>query len=284
MSIFSANDLQFFRDNGYVIVHNAAPAKNLQAVIDAIFDFLGMNPNDPNDWYRPPHRTGGMVELYQHQALWDNRQYPRIHQAFSEIFCTEKLWVSEDRASMKPPMHPDHPEYDHKGFTHWDIDTSKLPLPFRVQGVLALTDTSEDMGGFQCVPGFHKDLDAWIAKQPADRNPFSPDLSALPAGMKVTPIPMRAGDLVIWDTRLAHGNGHNVSNKPRLAQYISMSPADEDNEAERLARIDRWQHRKKPAYDRAFPGDPRRCEEIEGTTAMLTPLGRKLLGLDRWDQ
>ncbi len=283
MSIFSASDLQFFLDNGYVIVHDAAPAKNLQAVIDAIFDFLGMNPNDPNDWYRPPHRTGGMVELYQHQALWDNRQYPRIHQAFSEIFRTEKLWVSEDRASMKPPMHPDHPEYDHKGFTHWDIDTSKLPLPFRVQGVLALTDTSEDMGGFQCVPGFHKDLDAWIAKQPADRNPFTPDLSALPAGMKVTPIPMRAGDLVIWDTRLAHGNGHNVSNKPRLAQYISMSPADEDNEVERLARIDRWQHRKKPAYDRAFPGDPRRREEIEGTTATLTPLGRKLLGLDRWE-
>ena len=41
-----------------------------------------------------------MVEIYQHQALWDNRQYPRVHQAFSEIWETEKLWVSFDRASV----------------------------------------------------------------------------------------------------------------------------------------------------------------------------------------
>jgi len=139
------------------------------------------------------------------------------------------------------------------------------------------------MGGFQCVPGFHKDLEAWIAAQPADRNPSSPDLSALPAGMQVTPIPMHAGDLLIWDTKLAHGNGHNISNKPRLAQYITMSPADEDNEAARLARIDRWQNRKKPTYERAFPGDERKREETQGVTAELTPLGRKLLGLDRWE-
>ena len=32
-----------------------------------------------------------------------------------------------------------------------------------------------------------------------------------------------------------------------------------------------------------FPGDPRRIEEDHGTTAELTPLGRKLLGLDLWD-
>ncbi len=282
MPIFSKHDLEFFDQNGYVIWHDAVPQNNLQAVIDVIFEFLGMNPNDPNDWYREPHRTNGMVELYQHQALWNNRQHPRIHQAFSEIYGTEKLWASEDRACMKPPMHTDHPDYDHKGFTHWDVDTGKLPQPFRVQGVLALTDTTADMGGFQCVPGFHCDLDKWIAAQPDDRNPYQPDLNALPPGMQVTPIPMKAGDLLIWTTLLAHGNGHNVSGKSRLAQYITMSPARESDEEEKLARIDRWQNRKKPPYERAFPGDSRRLEELHGTTAELTPLGRKLLGLETW--
>lgn len=280
MSIFTPQDLDFFRGNGYVILHDAVPPQNLQAVVDAIFEFLGMDPNDPEDWYRPPHRTNGMVELYQHQALWDNRQHPRVHQAFSEIYGTEKLWVSEDRVCMKPTMHPAHPEYDHKGFIHWDVDTSKLPLPFRVQGVLALTDTTEDMGGFQCIPGFHRDLAQWIATQPPDRNPYQPDLSALPPGMKVMPIPMKAGDLLIWDTLLAHGNGHNVSNRPRLAQYITMFPAGD--EAQARERIDRWQNRKKPPHDRAFPGDPRRVEELYGRTAELTPLGRRLLGLELW--
>jgi hypothetical protein len=280
MAVFTSQDLDFFRRNGYVILHDAVPPENLRAVVDVIFDFLDMDPNDSEDWYHPPHRTNGMVEIYQHQVLWDNRQYPRVHQAFSEIYGTEKLWVSEDRACMKPPMHPAHPDYDHKGFTHWDVDTSKLPLPFHVQGVLCLTDTTENMGGFQCVPGFHRNLEAWIETQPADRNPHVPDLNALPPGMQVAPIPAKAGDLIIWDTLLAHGNGHNVSNKPRLAQYITMRPVG--NEEERQARIQRWQNRQKPPYDRAFPGDSRRVEELLGKTAKLTALGRKLLGLDAW--
>jgi ectoine hydroxylase-related dioxygenase (phytanoyl-CoA dioxygenase family) len=189
-----------------------------------------------------------------------------------------------DRANMKPPQHPAHPDYDHKGFTHWDMDTSKLDTtPFGVQGVLALTDTDPDMGGFQCVPGFHKKplLEEWVAAQPEGRSPRVPALDRLPQGMKVTPIPMKAGDLLIWDRRLAHGNGHNVSDKPRLAQYITMSPAREDNEEARQTRITMWRDRLPPKGD-AFPGDPRGVEQ-QNPPAELTPLGRKLLGLDRWE-
>jgi ectoine hydroxylase-related dioxygenase (phytanoyl-CoA dioxygenase family) len=282
MPILNAEALSFFNEQGYVVARNVLPPENLRAVVDLTFSFLAMDPNNPDDWYREPHRTNGMVEVYQHQALWNNRQHPRMHQVFSEIYGTEKLWVSEDRVGFKPPQHPAHPEYDHKGFSHWDIDTSKLPQPFRVQGVLCLTDTSADMGGFQCALGFHKDLEAWIATQPADRNPFTPDLNALPPGVAIQPIEANAGDLIIWNTRLLHGNGHNVSKRPRLAQYITMMPADDANETARAERIERWQKRLSPPYKRAFPGDPRGVEEREYTTAELTPLGRKLLGLDRW--
>ncbi|GIT28684.1 MAG: hypothetical protein Ct9H300mP1_07300 [Planctomycetaceae bacterium] len=31
-----------------------------------------------------------------------------------------------------------------------------------------------------------------------------------------------------------------------------------------------------------FPGDPRDWEQQHGTTAALSPLGRRLLGLDSW--
>lgn len=287
MPVLSAEDRAFFDENGYVIIPNAVPQENLDAVIAAIWEFLGMDPNDPEDWYHEPHRHGGMIEMYQHPALWNNRQHPKLHQAFSELLGTEKLWVSIDRANMKPPARPEHPEYDHKGFTHWDTDTSKLPQPLGVQGVLYLTDTTEAMGGFQCIPGFHKNLEAWVAQQPADRNPRAPDLSRLPEGMKVTPIPGKAGDFLIWDRLLAHGNGHNTSNRPRLAQYITMHraptpPLSPEQEERRQDRIDRWQRRIGPKGD-PFPGDPRRWEELHGKTAELTPLGRKLLGLDLWD-
>lgn len=277
--ILSDDDKRFFDENGYVIARSVVPPENTAAVIAAIWEFLGMDPANPDDWYREPHKRGGMVEMYHHQALWNNRQHGRVHQAFCELLGTEKLWVSEDRAGMKAPSRPDKPDWDHKGFTHWDLDTSKPLSPaLRVQGVLCLTDTTDDMGGFQCVPGFHKNLQAWIDDQPAGRNPRVPDLSRLPPGMTVTPIPAQAGDLIIWHNQLAHGNGHNVSDKPRLAQYITMRPAQASDEAARQRRIER--------YEKMLPykeGDARGWEQAHYGPATLTPLGRKLLGIDLWE-
>ena len=221
MGVLTPEDKTFFVENGYVVVPNAVPKANCEAVVAAIFAFLGMNPDDPEDWYRPPLTNGGMIEMYQHQTLWDNRQLPNVHAIFADLYGTEKLWVSMDRVGMKPPQNLKHPEYDHKGFTHWDVNTSKLPVPFGVQGVLCLTDTEADMGGFQCIPGFHKNLEEWIATQPADRNPRMPDMTNL----TVVPIPAKQGDLIIWTNVLAHGNGHNVSQKPRFSQYVTMHPA-----------------------------------------------------------
>ena len=221
--------------------------------------------------------------MYQHPALWNNRQHPRVHQAFAEILGTERLWVSIDRACMKPPRHPAHPEYDNKGFIHWDADTSKLPVPLSVQGVLYLADTGDDQGGFQCVPELFRQFDSWLKIQPPDRNPWSPDLT----GFETQPIPGKAGDLVIWNRLLAHGNGRNVSSRPRLAQYIAMFEAsDSASDAvgwggDRAARIEQWRERRPPNAGWA-PGDPREWERNNCRPAELTPLGRRLLGLDPW--
>jgi hypothetical protein len=47
-------------------------------------------------------------------------------------------------------------------------------------------------------------------------------------------------------------------------------------------RVMRWEKRLSPKADWA-PGDPRRWEELQGTTATLTKLGEKLLGKTRWE-
>lgn len=283
MAILTPEDHAFFEENGYILVRSVVPKADCDAVIDALWEFLEIDRNNPEDWYRLPLKPGGMIEIYQHQALWNNRQNPKLYEVFTEIRGTHRLCVSIDRAGMKPPYNPAHPDYDHKGFIHWDVDTGKLPVPFGVQGVLCLSDTTADMGGFQCIPGFHKNLEAWIAQQPADRNTRAPDLSRLPEGMKAAPIPAEAGDLVIWNNLLAHGNGRNVSDRPRFSQYISMFPAEERlTEELREHRIRCWQHRLPPG-NQVFPGDPREIEQTRQQTAELTPLGRKLLGLDRWD-
>lgn len=285
MTVLSKADQEFFREQGYVVAPEAAPPENLQAVIDVIWECLGADPDDAASWYRiPPSETtggvgplsqAGMVEVYQHQALWNNRQHPRVYQAFVDIWDTPDLWVSLDRANMKPPVREGDPAWAHPGFIHWDLDTTQDPIPFRVQGVLYLTDTAEDQGGFQCVPGFPARFSEWARTQPADRDPRVPDLT----GLEVRSIPGRAGDLLIWNSLLPHGNGRNTSDRPRLAQYITMSPADYADERNRQERIASWRTRK-PAP--SWPGDPRGWELRQPGPAALTDLGRRLLGLDRW--
>lgn len=276
MAVLSDSEMEFFEENGYVVVRGAAPAEQCQAVVDAIFDFLGMDADDGDDWYHEPHRTSGFVEMYHHPSMWANRETPRVYEAFRQLLGEERLWVSFDRVGFKPPPHPDHPEYDHPGFVHWDADTSTWPLPFSLQGVLYLNDQSADQGCYQCVPGMHRAFEQWVKTQPADRDPRTPDL----AGLEVRQVAAEQGDLVVWVRALAHGNGHNVSQTPRFAQYITMSPAREDDAEARGARIEQFEQRRPPPST-AFPGDARGWEQAQ-PAAQLSALGRRLLGLDRW--
>ena len=283
MQVLSHRDLEFWNEFGYLIVPAAAPPANLQAVAEAIWEFQAMDAENRDSWYRQPARENGMrelngsgmVEMYHHPAMWANRQLPRIHGAFADLWGTEKLWVTIDRCNLNVP---NRDGFEFGGFIHWDIDTSVAPLPFDIQGVLSLTDTAPGQGGFQCVPGMPRRFSEWVTTQPSDRDPHKPDLSEL----EVANVPTRAGDLLIWNSQLPHGVGPNTSDQPRLAQYISMSPAQEANEQARQWRIESWLHRVAPEGN-PFPGDPRDWERRQGTTASLTPLGRRLLGLDFWD-
>ncbi|HEX3815510.1 MAG TPA: phytanoyl-CoA dioxygenase family protein [Mycobacteriales bacterium] len=265
---------------GYVVVPGVLPAEQLQATVDDIWRHTGASPDDPDSWYRPDVvRPVGMVEMYQYQSMWNNRQDERVYDVFRAIHGTGELWVSIDRVGLKPPVDPRHPDYDHKGMIHWDTDITRYPdIPFHVQGVLALTDTEPDMGGFQCVPGAYQQRDEYLPTQSREQlESRNPDYSAYP----VVKPRLAAGDLLIWTSLLLHGNGHNVSTKPRLCQYLSMNPAREQDEELRQRRISAWRENTHPS-GRAFPGDARGIEEQRGTPAELTGLGRKLLGVDSW--
>ncbi|MFM9074778.1 MAG: phytanoyl-CoA dioxygenase family protein [Bacteroidota bacterium] len=282
LRLLSEEDWAFWKHNGYIVIRNAVPREQCERLASFLWEFEEKNPSDPSTWYTPPRAemqmkeltNTGMVEVYNHQYLWDNRQSPKVHAAFADIWGTEKLWVTIDRANLNLPIRPG---YDYKAFIHWDYDPETKPE--NVQGVLALADQDdENMGGFQCIPELFRNYDTWKLTQPADRNRFQPDTT----GFEPVKVKMKAGDLLIFNSMLAHGIRANRSgNKVRLAQYISMMPAQEDNDELRNWRINSWRDRIAPeGY--AFPGDPRKWEQTKYTAAELTPLGKKLLGLDNW--
>lgn len=282
LRVLSEDDWKFWIENGYIVIKNAVPKEQAERLAQLLWEFEEKDPNDPETWYAPARAemkmkeltNSGMVEIYNHQYLWDNRQTPRVYDAFVDIWGTEKLWVTIDRANLNLPARPG---FEFKGFIHWDYDPETKPQ--NVQGVLALADqTDENMGGFQCIPELYRTYDTWKLTQPADRDHFKPDTT----GFELVKVKMEAGDLLIFNSTQPHGIRPNLSgNKVRIAQYISMMPAQEDNEALRQWRISSWRDRKAPeGY--AFPGDPRGWEQTRYQTAELSDLGKKLLGLERW--
>ena len=93
---------------------------------------------------------------------------------------------------------------------------------------------------------------------------------------------MQPGELLIINTLLAHGiKPNSTKDRFRMAQYISMYPAEPRNAEKRQERIRSWKDREHP-IGLAFPGDPREWEKKRYQTAELNTLGRHLLGLDIW--
>lgn len=283
LRVLSDDDWRYWTTWGYVIVPNAVPPEQVERLKGLLWEFQEMDPSDPLTWNKSQLRANqmqelnnsGMVEIYNHQYLWDNRQCQRVYNAFVDIWDREDLWVTIDRANLNAPNRGVR-RFD--GFIHWDADTSEVPLPINVQGVLSLVDTDPEVGGFQCVPELFRTLEQWLPTQPPDRNPFTPDTT----GFEVKFVPMKAGDLLIWNTLQAHGiKPNNSVDRVRMAQYISMYPADENNAEAREKRIRSWRHHEPPT-GHAFPGDPREWEKTRYGRADLTQLGERLLGLRTW--
>ena len=273
---------EFWQHNGYVVIPQIISPEAVKHSQEFLWEFQEMSPNDPSTWYQDQRRdhamvelnNSGMVECYNNQVLWDNRQNQDVYNAFVDIWDREDLWVTIDRANLNPPNRNGRA---FSGFVHWDEDSTLDLLPVNVQGVLALSDTDEETGGFQCVPELYRQLEEWRKTQPADRDPYVPDLT----GFNVDFISMKAGDLLIFNCLLPHGIHPNQSDRVRMAQYISMVPATEENTTIRDWRVNSWEKRL-PPESFAFPGDPRNWEQNKYPRAMLNELGEKLLGKVSW--
>jgi len=285
LRVLTEEQWKFWINKGYIVIKNAIPREQAKSTADFLWEFEDKNPEDSSTWYTAPRAEmkmkelagTGMVEVYNNQYLWSNRQTKKVYEAFVDIWGTEKLWVTIDRANLNFPIREGH---EYKGFIHWDYDPETKPQ--NVQGVIALSDQTDiNMGGFQCIPWLYQNYDSWKLTQPEDRNRFQPDINGLED--KIEKVAMEAGDLLIFNSLLAHGIRPNLSeNKVRIAQYISMMPAEEDNEVLKQWRINSWKNRVAPeGY--AFPGDPRNWEQTKYKTAQLSSLGEKLLGLTKWN-
>ena len=214
--VFGPDDLAHWDEHGYVTLHDAVSPDACAAAAAAIWEYLGMDPADPETWYR--NRREIMTQVFDHPAIWANRCAPRVRDAFAQLWGRADLSMQVESCGMNPP---ERPGWSYPGpFLHFDMDVV-VPFPFGVQGILYLTDTAENQGALTLIPGFHRRIEAWVRSLPPDAHASHEPLR--PLGETVH-VPGRAGDLILWHHALPHSASPNRAALPRLVQYIRMFP------------------------------------------------------------
>lgn len=219
-NVLSEQDLEFWNQNGYVIVKNAISKEDCEDTQKAIWEYLKMDPNNKESWYdRHENQKGLMLNFSDHETLNRNRLSPRIKKAYEQLYKTTKIYKTIDKVSFNPP------ETENFNFLgsplHWDMSLKK-PLSFGLQGLLYLTDCGPNDGAFHCVAGFHNQIDQWLDELEPHEKPREKALQTLQA----KPIIGEAGDFIIWHQALPHCATPNKGEKPRMVQYLTYLPDD----------------------------------------------------------
>jgi hypothetical protein len=214
-NVLSDKELQFFETNGYLVLKNAIPKEDCLATQQIIWEFLGMQPDNPESWYTThPEQKGLMVNFFEHVILEKNRSSARIQKAYEQLYQSKQIYKTIDKVSFNPPVTSN---YTFKGSDlHWDVSLQQ-PIPFRLQGLLYLSDCGPKDGAFHCVPGFHRNIANWIKEVPNGKEIRTYALETL----QPTAITGAAGDMVIWHQALPHCATPNYGASPRMVQYLT---------------------------------------------------------------
>jgi ectoine hydroxylase-related dioxygenase (phytanoyl-CoA dioxygenase family) len=148
--------------------------------------------------------------------------------------------------------------------------------------MIALRDMNETTGTLALIPRSHlffhdyckwvKPGDGYVEYQDALVGPF-------------VALRLKEGQLVIWDSRTTHSRFRGKALSNRYAALVTYTKAKKDPELIQL-RMNAFQQG--IGYNHHEAGlratAPPRCEQsLRKTEENLTPLGRKLYGIDSWE-
>jgi len=218
-------ELRFWKEHGYLVLRNAVPYAQCLAAQAAIWEFLDASPDDPASWYKThPGKRGLMLQFSDHPALAANRHNARIRRAYQQLYGKQAIYASVDKASFNPP------ETDTYNFIgsplHWDTSLQQ-PIPFKLQGMLYLSDCPAGHGAFHCVPGFQHQARDWLASVPPGQAAREWAIEHL----RPVPVEGQAGDFIIWHQALPHCASANHGAFPRMVQYLTYLPEDGEDQA-----------------------------------------------------
>ena len=114
LNLLTEEEWAHWQHHGYVVIKSAVSREQAQATANFLWEFEDKDPNDSTTWYTQARAEmkmkelagTGMVEVYNHQSFGTIAR-EKVYRAFTDVWGTQKLWVTIDRANLNFPFNQD---------------------------------------------------------------------------------------------------------------------------------------------------------------------------------
>ena len=209
--------------DGYCVIEDVLKAEMLNRLRTVTDELLDAQTEDE----RAAHRSSGsMISVYMHPLFAELVVYPRALQALDALGFLRPKW-SSGYVISKPPQSP--PLFWHQDWWGWNDPCSYTALPQQLFLMYYLVDTTPHNGCLRVISGSHLNRHPLhdilpSAHGEALQRVDNPDHPAYQHFSGEVDIPVKAGDLVIGDSRLLHASHGNQSDKRRTVITLWYHP------------------------------------------------------------
>ena len=210
-------------ENGYCVVENVLTSAflvRLREITDGLIDAV------PAEEARTRRSTGSMIPVIRHAGLVDLVAHPTALAALESMGLEDSRFQSGYIIS-KPPGGPRL--FWHFDWGGWSHPISFEQRPAQIFLMYYLTDTTPHNGCLRVIPGSHRQenpLHAQLARAHTDTLDKASDLCRVEFETRPDEIdvPVRAGDLVVGDSRILHAAHANQSSERRTVITLWFQP------------------------------------------------------------
>jgi ectoine hydroxylase-related dioxygenase (phytanoyl-CoA dioxygenase family) len=267
-SVLSDEEVSQFWEQGYLLVKGVLSRDEAVYYRDLILDLVPRDLSIPEHWHVSggrikPHFTPGnhtydspeFLPLFANEKLYavaaQLLQTPRLRSMDGSIGITMRN-DGQQESPLSQTLHID-------ASVPTDVDNFAFTLEeVQIGGCYYFTDVQPDGGGIHVVPGGHRKVEEEARANPQGRHLHN-DWKRI-THMKSIEVTGEAGDFALLHHLMPHGASHNRRTYPRVAEFMRFVREDQTHGVGR---------RPAPAYN-------------DLQLAAMTPLARKLLGVDPW--
>ena len=223
-------DIQFFCEQGYLVIQNAFTQPKVDAALDGLVDLIaGKKPDfkgimfeaaarDKIDTLAPEERQDYVRKLAWFVEYDERLKALSHHPALLSVLARimgEDPDMFQDMALIKPPLIGREKPW------HQDFAYFNLPMGTQVVGVwIALDEALVENGCMHVIPGTHREGPV-VHFQRRDWQICDTDVQV----QRSIAIPLKPGSLLLFDGLLHHGTPNSKSSKRRRAVQYHYKPA-----------------------------------------------------------